>query len=400
MSKKRHESWKDVERRFLEGLPDKKKAWVKKNVNVELDNDVTQLSREKLIEMFPGRPEEEEGELRDTLNDKGLLMTFVWQIGMKIKAGDYTFIDGNLRTSWYKHVEPLYVNKDLLESDVAHPLSHDELERLVSPDVWALAKGRSEKSELLRAAIAGEVNVYRGMKRSEQVVYRRIARAARERYIVNTMTGAFGTFKLNGVFHYKDDFGFVDPRESYRIIGDNRPRVIFFTEKEGLWWLCKELSKKYKITVIASQGESSLLAMEFLVELLKKKKVRSVVVGALTDYDPWGFAIAMNFAIKLAADVFFGGGKVHLTRLNGSQADLKKLFTPEEIERGKRDLTNYSQYKQSQVEEWMKITDGIGGGKYGIHVDPAQRDRLMAVAESWIKDVSRNPGELITYDEE
>ncbi len=179
----------------------------------------------------------------------------------------------------------------------------------------------------------------------------------------------------------------MDPGDRYRIIGQSRPRVVFFTEKEGLWWLCEELAKDHGITVFASQGEVSLLAVEFLVSLLKKEKVKSLVVGALTDYDPWGYEIAENFFIKLAYDIFYGEKKVHLTKLNGTREDLNKLFTEEEIQRGKRDLRTYSQYKQAQVKEWMKKTKGIDEKPYGIHVDLARPDRLKAVTEEWIKSL-------------
>jgi hypothetical protein len=387
----RKKDWKEEEKKFFEGLDADKKAWVRKRVKLALTHDiedeVTSCPRERLIELFPDW-QTVEGKKECSLNDRELLLTFVWQIGMKIRSKDYAMIEGNMRSTWYQHVEPLYVAKNLLESDVAMPpdalslLMPNVLDEVLRVELPGISDGMKRLEEVIARGAQG----FRGLGKRERELYRRISRAAREQYITNTMTKTFDDFVKAGVFRFKKDFGFLDPRESWRIIGENRPRVIFFTEKEGLWWLCQHLSKKFKITVVASQGESSLLAMEYLVERLKKK-VASVTVGALTDYDPWGFLIAENFAGKLKEGIFFGKDNVGLTRLNGTQDDLAKLFTPEEIERGKRDLRLYSQYKQTQVKHWMEDTHGIKDEPYGIHVDLARRDRLKAVAEAWVGSV-------------
>jgi hypothetical protein len=387
----RKKDWKEVEKKFFEGLDSEKKEWVRRRVKLALEHDledeVTLYPREKLIELFSTWVTVD-GVKRLSLNDSKFLQTFVWQIGMKIKAKEYALILGNMRSTWYQHVEPLYVSKDFLESDVAMPpdalslLMPNVLDEVLRVSLPGVSDGMKRLQEVIARGALG----YRGLRKREQEIYRRISRAAREQYITNTMTRTFDDFVKAGVFRFQKDFGFLDPRASWRIIGENRPRVIFFTEKEGLWWLCQYLSKKYKITVVASQGESSLLAMEYLVERLKKK-VSSVVVGALTDYDPWGFLIAWNFADKLAEKIFFGKDNVDLTRLNGTQDDLAKLFTPEQIEQGKRYLRLYSQFKQAQVKSWMEETKGIKGEPYGIHVDLAKRDRMKAVAEAWVESV-------------
>ncbi|MDD5170297.1 MAG: hypothetical protein PHN75_15880, partial [Syntrophales bacterium] len=290
---------------------------------------------------------------------------------------------------WYRYFDPLYVGNSLLESDVGEEI--DAVKLLLPEVLQEIMKEEEHRGsrgmEELRRAIEGHPRGLEEMSRSARRVYERASKAARERYIINTMTGTFDRFVENGIFRFKKDFGFEDPREGFSIIGQSRPKIIFFTEKEGLWWLCKDLAKRHEITVVASQGESSLLAMEFLVEKLKKRRMKSVIVVALTDYDPWGFLIAENFAKKLEYDVFFGKDNVELVRLNGSQDDLKKLFTDEQIEKGKRDLTMYSQYKQSQVSKWMDKTDGIGGKPFGIHVDLAHPDRLKAVVDAWIESV-------------
>lgn len=391
-------NWKDAERKFLKTLEDEKRSWVEKTVNLDADNELTEKTRAQLIRMFPGKPKAIEGKKYKTLNDKEMILTFVWQVAMKIRAGVYTKIKGNMRTAWYKYLEQIYVGNDLLASDVGEPVDAVELLMpavfqnllMMEPQIFDGAAGE------LRKALSGHPKTLRKMSRAVRKAYELVQHAARERYVINTMTGSFDEFIRQGIFRFGDDFGFMDPGDRYRIIGQKRPRVIFFTEKEGLWWLCEELAKDHGITVFSSQGETSLLAVEFLVGLLKKEDVKSLVVGALTDYDPWGYEIAGNICVKLAYDIYYGleyrkdGTKkdnVHLTRLNGTQEDLNKLFTPEQIQKGKRDLRTYSQYKQDQVKDWMEKTEGIDGEPYGIHVDLARPDRLRAVADEWIQSV-------------
>lgn len=82
--------------------------------------------------------------------------------------------------------------------------------------------------------------------------------------------------------------------------------------------------------MFCSHGEPGLLALEYFYDALKKEKVSSVDVGALTDYDPWGFKIAENFGLKLKASIFFGASKVRLKALDASQIripDLHKVLT-------------------------------------------------------------------------
>ncbi|MDQ7839233.1 MAG: hypothetical protein RDU59_12165 [Thermodesulfobacteriota bacterium] len=388
----RKKGWKEKEQEFFAKLSAEQREWVRRRVKLvfegDIEDEVTLIPREGLIELFQ-QWKKVEGKKVLSLNDTGLLRTFVWQIAMKIRAREYEKINGNMRSVWYGHVEPLYVEKNLLESDVALTpgalslLMPEVLDEILKVELPGVSEGMRRLKEIVERGARG----MRGLGKREREVCRRVSKAAREQYITNTTTGVFDDFVKAGVFRFKEEFAFLDPREGWATIGENRPRVIFYTEKEGLWWLCQHLSKKYKITVIASQGEPSLLAMEYFVRRLKKK-VKSVAVGALTDYDPWGFQIAESFEEKLKEGIFFGKDNVDFVKLNGTQKDLERLFTPEEIARGKRDLRLYSQYKQAQVNNWMKETDGIKGEPYGIHVDLAKRDRLKAVAEAWVESVN------------
>jgi hypothetical protein len=203
------------------------------------------------------------------------------------------------------------------------------------------------------------------------------------------MGQVFDQFVLRGFFQFKDEFKFQDPRESFRIIGRKNPRLIFFTEKEGLNWLCKEIAHEHGISAVASHGEPGLLTMEYFVEALKVRKVKSVEVCALTDYDPWGFNIAESFGEKAAAPVF-EFKTVWTTFLTSLE-----LFKPEVIEYAKRDLRQVSPSKKKQVDEWFGKTGGIGEEPYGIHVDHADFDRIRKAVRSWVKEVAVKKPETI-----
>jgi len=167
---------------------------------------------------------------------------------------------------------------------------------------------------------------------------RSLKNEGREIYLTNKMGTIFDDFVIGGFFRFQGEFQFQDPREAFRIIGAKRPRYIFFTEKEGLFWLCKEIAKKYGITAVASHGEPGYLTMEYFSDALKARGVKTVEIASLTDYDPWGYNIAKSFEAKMKEPVFgFGTNLTSLTSL--------KLFTSEAIAHKKRDLTKVSDSK-------------------------------------------------------
>lgn len=373
-------TWKELEAGILEGLGIRQREWVQSVVNLESDNDILSKSREELIRMFP----EVKKDGRLALNDKACMLTFVWQAWLRIKSGEAEPLEGNIRSFWYREVEPFYVEKDLLDSDLIEPAKGMSLLAALTELDPEAFDGLLEEGDETETGVA---MVYLVRKHPELAA--RVSHAAREGYICNLISDSLDAFVLEGIFRFQDEFKFADPRGDWRTIGERRPRIVLFTEKQGLWWLCEYAAAKYGITAIASQGEPGLLAMEYFYDALKKKGVASVEVGALTDYDPWGHHIAEEFAGKLCEQIFFGAGKVKMKVLNGTQDDLKTLFDPAELERGKRDLRKYSRFKQSQVEAWFQKTNGIGGERFGIHVDLARKDRLKAAVDRWVKSVEK-----------
>lgn len=374
--------WKETEQKVLAGLSDIARVWVTDNVNLEPDNDLTMMTRSALIAMFPEKKKPKDPSLPvvKKLADVKCMRTLIWQEWLRIRNHEHDALKGNLRSFWYRILEPFYMDKDLLESDAMIP---------VSVLLEACAQVDEERGERLRERMYGRSpsHIRKKLDALAPGLVSRIWRNARETYLQNCISICFDAFVKNAVFRFQDEFQFQDPRKNFRIMGKKRARVVFYTEKEGLWWLCEYAAEKHGITAIASNGEPGLLALEYFYDDLRSKKVGSLIIGAITDYDPWGAQIADNFIEKMRYDIFYTKDKVNGQPLNATQTDIARLFTPEELERGKRDLTKYSQYKQEQVQKWFNDTGGIGGGLYGIHVDLARQDALKKEVDRWVKSV-------------
>lgn len=373
--------WKEIEEKTLDGLGEEKRLWVTKEVNLEADNDLLGKTKEELLEMFiePGSTPGED------LNDAKCLKTFVWQAWLRITTGELEPVDGNERSFWYRDVEPFYIEKGLMDPGKGKNLRSRELCSLLS---------QIEEGGFYPAA---SEEFLEELGRKDPEAFDRLWRGAKEIYITNLISRTLDDFVKAGIFrfHYLEpfpgDFKFRDPREEFRIIGRNKARVMFYTEKEGLWWLCEYAAKKHNITVVASRGEPGLLATEYLYDALIAAKAMTLEIGAISDYDPWGAKIPLNLQDKFQEAIFYGPapGKVNLKALNAKETDLERFFTPQEIERYKRDLRRYSQYKQSQVKKWVEEgKGGIKGEWYGIHIDTANRQRLRDEVDRWVKEVS------------
>ena len=387
------ELWKDAQKSFIDSLNARGQEYVTDDLDPLSYPDVTTLSREQLLECFPGKHKKRSAQPGVLLNNAHLIRVLLWQVVMKMRTGEVPRLNGNMRTAWYRHVEPLYVEKNLLDPDVGPPI--DAVKVLGLPVLAGLLMEKSSSREghqLIRAWEEGGshdalihaltfLNEKHGanIKKMKHI----FSRAAREKYLTNTISRTFDKFFLEDIFNFETDIGLVDPGESLRFIGRNRARKVLFTEKEGLRWLCQYANKTHSISAAASRGESSLLDLYYFHKHFPKK-VRSIDIGAVTDYDPWGFAIARNIQEKLQHHRLFGPGKVSFNHLDGSREGLEKLFTPDELKRGRRDLKHYTQYKQSQVKTWMTAIGGLDG-KYGIHVDLAPPPKLHALVDDWVK---------------
>lgn len=204
----------------------------------------------------------------------------------------------------------------------------------------------------------------------------------RERYLLKTMEDCFEQLFLKEFFHYKD-LDVFNHRESFRLMGRDEKRHLFYTEKEGLFWFCQLVHGLHSCHAFASRGSATWLDIDYLAEAIQKLSVRKLFVAALTDYDPWGVFIARQIRRKLE-NARFGFRQVKIEVLTSLD-----LFDPDTIEREKRYLLEGHEDPKDPVyqivQRWIKNGGGINGEPYGIHVDNINQEKAMARTEAWIK---------------
>lgn len=352
--------WKELGKQTYAQLNRAQKAWLDDNVELDASDLYAEMPTEELLRSFRQKPKAGEAETSpsaQTLDDVRVVRTLVWQKLLQIRVGSVPPIRGNLRSFWYLHGQPLYLRHGFLStSQSAQALTLQEDDDLwVEDDLWAVLEPSQDN-------VAGPVFA--------------AARGGHVAYITRCCVQCVGDFVRQRIARYSD-FGFTEPaRGAMRLIGSGHASVIFYTEKVGLFALCQQYHDVYGITGVASNGECSLLSMEYLAEQLRKKRIRKIHIGTLTDYDPWGWKIAQNFELKLR---HFGFNVIH-TRLTEL-----KLFDPKVLETNADELSHYKGGKATQADEWFKKTNGIHGRRAGIHIDLADRAKVDGAVASWLR---------------
>lgn len=357
-------NWMEYQTEVLGKITAEQDKWLRKNVDVNCA-DMRYMSTNEVRKRFPGKPKvsEETGQQVSTVDDSRLMRTYIWQSWLEIMAYELPPVKGNLKSFMYRDLGPFLKGHELYESDEGPPISSIAMRDMLN--VFCEMEDRGDDD--LRA---GDME-------------RTFKGHGREVYLLDKMSKLFDDFVLLKFFRFQDEFEFQDPREAFRIIGEKRPRYIFFTEKEGLFWFCKEIAKTHGITTVASHGEPGYLAMEYFADDLRARRVKNVEIGTLTDWDPWGYNIAGSFGEKLGHPVF-GFDTVNTTRLTSLE-----LFREDTIAKKKRDLNKVSESKKAQVTAWVEITGGIYGERYGMHVDNAEFKLIREAVTKWLKQVSK-----------
>ena len=346
----------DLEQQRLQVLTPSQREWVEDHIVLGAP-DLRQISDEDLKAIFR-RPHTDPKKKQTSM--ASILRTLVWQTWLLVLTGEVEPMHGNLRTFWYRVVEPLCLKHDLLEPEEARSLLSFVQDNAIP--------------ELIQEKDLDEPSMLFQLGESK----------ARTSYVLGAMGRILDHFVREDFFTFKEPFDFRDPRENFHTIGAKRARIIFFTEKEGLWWLAQEVGRKYGISVMASHGEPGLLTLEYFCKQIDVRKIKKLYVGALTDFDPWGYAIAENLKKKLELPIF--GFEVTLRRLTSLQ-----LFTPERIAYSKRDLSKVSTNKKAQVDDWWRITGAHGEKPYGLHVDNAEIPLIRQQVEQWFNEAPRPP---------
>lgn len=316
-------------------LEERKKVWLAKRINPTAPDLRTLQTWEEAFTHFGvvrrGR--------RD-VNDARFIRTFIWQFVVGVLEGRERPVRGNLRSVWYRELRMVLFHLKLLEySDDPGDESDTEEEQV----------GRRS---------------YRG------------------NYLLDLMEDAFQEMFLAGFFRYSD-LQVYDARENFWSLGKDRAGIIFFTEKEGLFWLCREIQSRFGVTVVASRGSPIWITVDYMVAALRRRGISNVRLVCLTDYDPWGYDMGRQIQEKYSDPVF------GLRRVTVDVLTSLSLFTPERLGTSKRYLLVGHQDPKDPVREfvmeWVKTTGGIHGEPYGIHVDHAEPHLVLEAFERWMK---------------
>lgn len=298
--------------------------WLEDNVDLTAP-ELDQLSPDRLLERFGQTPRRRKAEDPEwDVNDARLMRTLVWQFHLQLRAGQTRTVRGTLRGFWLTRVRPLWQSLGLLKPGEGY-------------------EGDTERS----------------------------------RYLIRVLDEAFDAFVLEGIFRYQD-LEVYDTRERFRLIGRELPRLIFYTDREELFWLCRELSERFQISAFCSAGPPSLVSCEWIARDLLRRQARNLRIAALTDFDPAGREDALLLGHKLSSTVF-GFQSVQTTILTELS-----LFSDQVIAVAARPLRH-----DRGLVAWLAQGGGIGGEGLGLPIALADPERILGHFQSWYENQTR-----------
>lgn len=297
--------------------------WLEDNVDLTAP-ELDELGPDRLLERFGQTPRKRRGDREWDVNDARLMRTVVWQFHLRLEAGQARPIRGTVRGFWLTRVRPLWQALALLKPDEGY-------------------EGDTERS----------------------------------RYLIRILDEAFDAFVLEGIFRYQD-LEIFDTRERYRLIGRELPRLIFYTDREEMFWVCRELSERFRVSAFCSGGPPSLISCEWISRDLLRRQARNLRIAALTDYDPVGRDSALLLGQLLSHEVF-GFQSVHTTVLT----DLS-LFSPEVVRVASHQLRH-----ERGLASWLEQGGGVDGQPVGLPVSLAEPERILASFQAWYENNTR-----------
>lgn len=166
------------------------------------------------------------------------------------------------------------------------------------------------------------------------------------------------------------DFDFTDENWENRRIGESRPELLLFAEKQGWIRFLRELHEEHGVSILALGGFPSALTSEYTAEALEGKLAagQAVRLIGIVDYDPSGELIARSFREQLEQ-----------VGLAVSQMDL--LIKPEHYSADELRLFRFSlpRRQKTKTAQWLEKTGGIEGKAYGLESESMPLGRLRGL---------------------
>lgn len=159
------------------------------------------------------------------------------------------------------------------------------------------------------------------------------------------------------LFRYQE-LGFRDKHAAQREIGAHRPDLLLLIEKDSLAETGIQAARQHGLSWILTNGNSHLIAVEYLADALHQAHCQTVTVLVFGDFDPGGWVTGHSLVDHLQRyQIACRSGPHYLVRPH--------LFSPEEIELFSRPLDA----DDDRIDQWMLESGGINGQPQGIHAD-------------------------------
>ena len=337
-------NWKQAADSYFkthETLNNTNRDWLKANVALDCKKLLKDMTRDEVLAIA----EDPNGH---GFSAARLARTVVWQSLALTLCGKADPLSGNIRRFYYVYLDPVFTQFDLYSSLTKDPGFQAYVQELT------------------------ETFPYTRFSAQELEVDPRITKS----YAQDLNEDTLRDFVLQGIFRYQGPFLFTDMTAGLKLMGTHNASMIVVVEKGGLFSVIQKYHNLYGTTAMASDGNPSWLAVEYLSDQLKARKIRNIHLATINDWDPGGFNIADDYRHKFE---FFG------FRVKATMITNISLFTKEKIRTSANDLTHVRPNKQKETDEWFAKTNGINGRKAGIHVDDADFKRVDKAVDRWFQ---------------
>lgn len=160
------------------------------------------------------------------------------------------------------------------------------------------------------------------------------------------------------------EFGFSDPSQAYRRIGDRLPQVLLVAEKESLHPYALRLAQEFGLSLRLLGRQPPLIGSEYLAVALGQATDLDIHQISYVDYDTGGWILGHAQAKQLA---FFGKPVASECFLIGGDC-----FSEEEKRLYAHPCSASTPTLATKTANWVKESGGLDGRPYGIHADHVQ----------------------------
>ncbi len=190
------------------------------------------------------------------------------------------------------------------------------------------------------------------------------------------------------------------PVANVQMVGAHFPWVILFTEKDTIWQELQGLADLYGVSAISGSGQPALACTENTIraivrsESFQEELPESIILLALTDYDPAGFDIfeAQREQIIDTAGAMDDDELGNLRIID----DIRIGINPNQLDTTEREANSYEP-KDQGLDDWFRLTGGVDGKRLGLELDAlplSQLRRMFAEAIEQRVDIEKRRRDL------